>query len=138
MRLPTSFVAALFAAAALAAPVDDYTMANRGLSGLDDRQVNPPVCNEETKAEVVGDGNPKTWWLQKQVTREQVCGQNGCAVEASKAKSYTIEWGASISAPYGFVSGGLAVSKSVETGEVNVCEGDAGDHLCIYVARQAH
>lgn len=66
MHPSTSFVAAILSAAGMAAPLDDSTI--RDLSGLEDRQINPPVCTDETKVEKVGGGNPKTWWLQKQVT----------------------------------------------------------------------
>ena len=59
------------------------------------------------------------------------CGDATCSIGYSSITSFSIGWSASATA-FGWISGGFAVEKSVETGQQYNCEKPPGSYLAVW------
>ncbi|KAK4450309.1 hypothetical protein QBC34DRAFT_379511 [Podospora aff. communis PSN243] len=58
------------------------------------------------------------------------CADGTCSAEHLESESFTVSFTASASA-YGWIDGGFAVEKSVETGLANSCNGGFNERVCV-------
>ncbi|KAH6894987.1 hypothetical protein BKA70DRAFT_1319183 [Coprinopsis sp. MPI-PUGE-AT-0042] len=107
---------------------------NEGVSfvNLNNRQTSNPCSIWTPSTQLVGDGAPRNRWLMKQVTDEIHCGDaSTCAIQAGEYESLTI--GADLTGGNEWISGGLSVEKSWETGTSWTCEDEEGSKICLWI-----
>jgi hypothetical protein len=78
-----------------------------------------------------GDGDPHQNYYHMQVTNNLACGDGTCSM--SKINTHTV--GYSVNGGISqWISGGFSVEESFTTGESELCSGEAGETLCIWVS----
>ena len=92
-------------------------------------------CDGHCVYKLVGDGDPHTDYLHKQVSDPLSCGQggsssDGCSV--SYLKSYTIGWSVNVGGTVSWLSGGFSVQESVTTGNSYTCNAASGETVCVW------
>lgn len=93
-------------------------------------------CEGDCKTELVGNGDPHTDYLHKQVTSPHSCGGGSTDADTcgvSELTSYTIGWsvGGALNTP--FLSFDGSVQQSVTTGDTYSCNAGPGETVCVWV-----
>lgn len=97
------------------------------------RQFTQTCCQGDCNTALVGDGDPHTDYLHKQVTNTMNCGQGGSGCSVSELTSYTIGWIANVGGSIPYISGGFSVTESQTTGDTYTCNADPGESVCVWV-----
>jgi len=138
MKFSIQTVSALisFALPSLCTAYPDMSSADMSPHILSERQ--QPCCLGDCVYKLVGDGDPHTDYLHKQVSETTGCGaegtggsDDGCSV--SYLTSYTIGWSASVTGTINWLSGGFSVQESVTTGDTYTCSAGPGESVCVWV-----
>lgn len=91
-------------------------------------------CMGDCSYELVGDGNPHTDYLHRQMTSTGECrdgpGAKGCGVGFSTSHTfgYTVSAGANI----GWFAPGFSVTESWTVGETKTCSADINATVCLW------
>jgi len=124
----TSTIALLAATVAGAPTLEE----NMSLIDLARRQTSNPCSQWTPQTRIVGDGSPKDKVLWKQVTGKIECGDTDtCSIQAGEYESWSI--GADLGGGSTYITGGLSVQKTWETGTAWTCEEKEDNFTCLWV-----
>ena len=132
--LKISFLLSLSLSLAHVFHIDNTTGAN---NTLEERQLlghQFMCCMGHCSYELVGDGDPHTDYLHRQMTSTGECrdgpGAKGCGIgfSASHTFGYTVSAGANI----GWFAPGFSVTESWTVGEIKTCSADINATVCLW------